>query len=413
MALKPIRVSQVNSYIKRILQSDPILGNVPVIGEISNLKYHGSGHVYFTLKDENSKINCFLSADNLRHIRYELTDGMEITAAGFISVYERGGYYSLNVRDIIVEGTGNLSIAFQQLKDKLEKEGLFAPEHKKPIPFFPKKIAVLTSETGAAVRDVIKIIKSRNNIVDVLVYPCLVQGPAAAADIAEALDEVNLLFPEVDTIIVGRGGGSMEELWAFNEEVVARSIFRSRIPVISAVGHETDFTIADFVADRRAETPTAAAQLAAPDIEALKGFVDDTKAVMSQGLERVIRHLELRINACNMDALSMRLQNRLRQSEMTVEAFKQELKSGVKEKMMALEHRLERLYLQLEGRNPSRILELGYGIVLDSAGQPAASAKGFDPGDGLTVVLRDGRVSCTVLEVTEEAAKPGMRTEEC
>ncbi len=413
MALKPIRVSQVNSYIKRILQSDPILGNVSVIGEISNLKYHGSGHVYFTLKDENSKINCFLSADNLRHIRYQLTDGMEITAAGFISVYERGGYYSLNVRDIIVEGTGNLSIAFQQLKDKLEKEGLFAPERKKPIPFFPKKIAVLTSETGAAVRDVIKIIKSRNNIVDVLVFPCLVQGPAAAADIAEALDQVNLLFPEVDTIIVGRGGGSMEELWAFNEEVVARSIFRSRIPVISAVGHETDFTIADFVADRRAETPTAAAQLAAPDIEALNDFVGDTRSSMSRGLERVIRHLELRVNACNMDALTMRLQNRVRQGEMTIESLKQELKNGMKEKLIAMEHRLERLYLRLEGRNPARILELGYGIVLDARGGAVASARSFHPGDGLTVVLRDGRVACTVREVSEETANTRLKTEEC
>ena len=265
MAVKPVKVSQLNGYIKRVLQSDPLLGNVSVIGEISNLKYHGSGHVYFTLKDEASKISCFLPYEYRKDLRYELSDGMEIIATGYIYLYERGGTYSLNVREIAVEGVGNLMAAFERLKDKLSKEGLFDENYKKPIPFFPRKIAVITSETGAAVRDIIKIIRSRNNIVDVLVYPCLVQGPGAAAEIADAIEAVNRLFPETDTIIVGRGGGSLEELWAFNEEIVARSIFASRIPVISAVGHETDFTIADFVADKRAETPTAAAQMAAPD----------------------------------------------------------------------------------------------------------------------------------------------------
>ena len=266
MAIKPVSVSQLNGYIKRILQTDPLLGNVSVVGEVSNLKYHGSGHVYFTLKDANSKISCFLPHDRAEALRYELSEGMEITASGYIYLYERGGSYSLNIRDIEVAGLGNLAIAFEKLKSKLEAEGLFDPAKKKAIPSFPEKIAVVTSETGAAVRDILKIIKNRNNYVDVLIYPVLVQGPAAAGEIAAAINHINEKWPDTDTIITGRGGGSMEELWAFNEEIVARAIYASAIPVISAVGHETDFTIADFVADRRAETPTAAAHMAVPDI---------------------------------------------------------------------------------------------------------------------------------------------------
>ncbi|MBR6499939.1 MAG: exodeoxyribonuclease VII large subunit, partial [Firmicutes bacterium] len=252
MGLKPVSVSRLNAYIKRILQSDPILGNVSVIGEISNLKYHSTGHVYFTLKDEDSKISCFLSSEQRRHLRYELDNGMEITATGYIYLYERGGSYSLNVNNIEISGLGDLQIAFQQLKEKLQKEGLFDSKYKKPLPAFPKRIAVVTSATGAAVRDVISIISGRTQMTDILVCPCLVQGPEAARDIARTIEAVNAQCPDVDVMIVGRGGGSMEELWAFNEEIVARAIFLSKIPVISAVGHETDFTIADFVADRRA-----------------------------------------------------------------------------------------------------------------------------------------------------------------
>ena len=284
MGLKPIRVGQLNNYIGRVLKTDPILGNVSVIGEISNLKFHSSGHVYFSLKDETSKINCFLSSSNLEHITCPMEEGMEIVASGFISVYERGGYYSLNIRDMEVNGEGQLAIQFEKLKAKLEKEGLFAPEHKKPLPEFPSKIAVVTSETGAAVRDIIRTIKNKNDYVDILVYPVLVQGPAAAQDIAGAIRDINENYKDVDVIITGRGGGSMEELWAFNEEVVARSIFASEIPVISAVGHETDFTISDFTADFRAATPTAAAELAVPDTGKLREYLEDMKEELASSL---------------------------------------------------------------------------------------------------------------------------------
>ena len=232
MALRPITVTQLNDYIARVFDSDTLLMNVAVTGEISNLKYHSSGHVYFSLNDENSKVNCFLPSSYVRTLKYELGDGLEITATGKINVYRKGGYYSLFVRNVQVAGEGGLSMAFQLMKEKLEKEGLFDPAHKKPIPAFPHKIGILTSSTGAAVKDIIKIIRSKNELVDIMVFPVQVQGDGAAADIAGMLKFVNDNYDDIDTLIVGRGGGSQEDLWAFNEEILARAIYDSRIPVI-------------------------------------------------------------------------------------------------------------------------------------------------------------------------------------
>ena len=265
MALKPVTVSQLNEYISRILSTDPLLGNISVKGEISNLKYHSSGHVYFSMIDDSSKINCFLPASYARNLNFQLGDGMEITVHGYINVYKKGGAYTLFIRTTEVSGEGNLSLAFELLKNKLEQEGLFDPAHKKRIPEFPRKVGVVTSATGAAVRDIIKIISSRTKLVDVTVFPVLVQGSEAAANMADTLDMINEKFRDIDVLILGRGGGSSEDLWAFNEEKLARAVYRSDIPIISAVGHETDFSICDFVADLRAETPTAAAEIAVPD----------------------------------------------------------------------------------------------------------------------------------------------------
>jgi len=402
MAIKPIKVTQLNGYIKRVLQSDPLLGNVSVIGEVSNLKYHGTGHVYFTLKDETNKISCFLAAEYLKDIRYELADGMEIVANGYIFLYERGGSYSLNVREITIEGVGNLTAAFERLKEKLSKDGLFDEKFKKPIPYFPQKIAVITSETGAAVRDIIKIIKSRNNIVDVLVYPCLVQGPGAAAEISNAIEEVNRLFPEVDTIIVGRGGGSMEELWAFNEEIVARSIFASKIPIISAVGHETDFTISDFVADKRAETPTAAAQMAVPDIEALKEYVGNEKDNLIHIMERLIKYMELRMTSNSMQALSVNFNHWLLLHAMNAETIYKELSSSLGSRLGEWSSRTEMLKASLDALNPKNIMDRGYAAILDGRGKLAGSVKQFDIGGDLTAVLKDGEIICKVTEVRRD-----------
>jgi exodeoxyribonuclease VII large subunit len=399
MAIKPISVSQFNNYVKRVLQSDPLLGNVSVMGEISNLKYHGSGHVFFTLKDESSKLSCFLPSDQVRRLRYELTEGMLITAAGYVSVYERGGTYSLNIRDILVEGTGNLTVAFEALKAKLEKEGLFDPKYKKPIPAFPKQVVVITSETGAAVRDILKIIRQRNNVVNVILYPCLVQGPDAASDIAAAIADVNRLFPETDVIITGRGGGSIEELWAFNEEIVVRSIFLSEIPVISAVGHETDFTLADYVSDRRAATPTEAAQIAVPDTEILSTAVKNIAAEILHTVQRLLQYFELKTESYNMESLKKQISNRIQLAQMQVDGFGKDLFHMISDKLAEKSATIEQLHAELRLSSPYSIMERGYGALVDENGRLLTSANTLKTGDLLTVICKDGKIKCSIEEV--------------
>lgn len=399
MAAKPVKVSQLNGYIKRILQTDPILGNVSVVGEVSNLKFHGSGHVYFSMKDESSRLNCFLPSERAEKLRYELSEGMEITASGYIYLYERGGSYSLNIRDIEVAGLGNLSIAFEKLKEKLEAEGLFDSVHKKEIPFFPEKIAVVTSETGAAIRDILKIIKSKNNYVDVVIYPVLVQGPAAAGQIAAAISQINETMPDVDVIIAGRGGGAMEELWAFNEEIVARSIFQSKIPVISAVGHETDVTISDFAADRRAETPTAAAHMAVPDIRELKAYIQDLKEKLILSLSSCIRYREMQLKSLDLQVFRRDLESRIVMEQMRLENLKNENLHCITAIVEGYEKQINLHRESLWALDPKAIMSRGYGAIVDEQGRLIGSAQQLKPQDTLTVLLKDGQAECTVKEV--------------
>lgn len=403
MAVKPVKVSQLNGYIKRILQTDPILGNVSVVGEISNLKFHGSGHVYFSMKDEGSRLNCFLPSERAENLRYELSEGMEITAGGYIYLYERGGSYSLNIRDIEVAGLGNLSIAFEKLKEKLGKEGLFDAEHKKEIPFFPEKIAVVTSESGAAIRDILKIIKNKNNYVDILIYPVLVQGPAAAGEIAEAISHINENCPDVDTIIVGRGGGAMEELWAFNEEIVARSIFNSNIPVISAVGHETDVTISDFVADRRAETPTAAANMAVPDLAELRAYVQDMREKLILSVNSCIRCKQMQLAGLELDLFKRELESRITVEQMRLAQIKDENIRCIQSLVEGYEKKIRLHRESLLSLDPKAIMRRGYGAVLDKDGRLVSSAGRLEKDDALTVVLQDGQADCTVREVRRDS----------
>ncbi len=403
MALKPVTVSQLNGYIKRILQTDPLLGNVSVIGEISNLKFHGSGHIYFSMKDAGSRLNCFLPADRVRELRYQLSEGMEITASGYIYLYERGGSYSLNIKDIQVSGLGNLSIAFEQLKAKLEKEGLFDPKYKKEIPFFPEKIAVITSESGAAIRDILKIIKKRNNYVDVLIVPVLVQGPAAAAQIADAVRMVNAQFPEVDTIIVGRGGGAMEELWAFNEEPVARSIFESEIPVISAVGHETDITISDFAADLRAETPTAAAHMAVPDLGELRAYIKDLKNRAEQALDTCLRYKQMQLDRLDLSVFRRDLESRIMMEQMRIENLKTENLHRMTSMLQDLETKIHFYKAELESLDPKKIMGRGYGAITGENGNLIGSIEQMHPKDIITVVLKDGQAVCTVDQIRRKS----------
>jgi len=374
MALKPVSVSQLNDYISRVLMTDPLLGNISVTGEISNLKYHSTGHVYFSINDANSKINCFFPSSYVRNLNYELGDGLEVIINGYINVYKKGGTYTLFVRSVTVAGEGNLAMAFQLMKDKLDSEGLFNHEHKKPIPTFPRRIGIVTSETGAAVQDILKIITSRNNLVNITIFPVQVQGNGAAADIAAMLDRINA-DPEcadIDTLIVGRGGGSTEDLWAFNEEVVARAIFRSKIPVISAVGHEIDFTISDFVADKRAETPTAAAEMAVPDLSEIRRRLEKSR-----------------------DDLLVQLNNKVRFDQLTMDNIMADIRRNLEMRIYQYQRQLETAKLILEENNPKNILGKGYSILEDGDGNVISSAEDFVPGRSYKLTFRDGSVVFT------------------
>ncbi len=401
MALKPIKVSQLNKYIGRVMQTDPILGNVSVIGEISNLKYHSSGHVYFTLKDDTSKVNCFMPASISESMRFQLADGMEVVAAGYISVFERGGYYSLTVRDVQVAGEGGLALAYKAMYERLLKEGLFAAAHKKPIPSFPKKICVITSPTGAAVRDILKIIRSHNNVVDVMVYPCLVQGDGAAAQIAAAIDDVNSRFGDTDVMIVGRGGGSLEELWAFNEEIVARSIYESDIPVISAVGHEIDFSISDYVADMRAETPTAAAAMAAPDTFRLRDELDSVIAAMSSRLNRMKEMKSESLKRYAPQMLSMMFSRRITDASHMTERLADSMKNGIESRIKTASASVEKFGVMLDAGDPQRIINRGYAVVRDAmSGGIISDAKQLTDGMSVTVHMRGGEATADIIGVT-------------
>lgn len=357
MAQKAISVSQLNRYINRLISTDPILCNIVVCGEVSNLTKHSSGHWYFALKDDSSKVNCFLPSFRVKDLRYDISEGMQITCYGSVSVYEKGGYYSLQINAIELEGEGSLKIAFDNLKAKLESEGLFDESHKKEIPSNPKNIGVITSPTGAAIRDIISTIKRRNHQVNILIYPALVQGDNASSSIVEGLETLNNKFSYLDTIIVGRGGGSTEDLWAFNEEKLARAIYASKIPVISAVGHEIDYVISDFVADLRAATPTAAAELVAPKLENYKEKLEYYSP--------------------------------------------ENLLSIIEDRIERLEYKLDALNISFKALDPKTILKKGYALISKN-NEYLYSAKSINNDDILTITLKDGFVVAKVIEVENE-----------
>lgn len=402
MGLTPIRVGQLNSYIGRILKTDPLLSDVSVIGEISNLKHHSSGHIYFSLKDDASKINCFLSSRVAAGLNCPMEEGLEVIVSGYISVYERGGYYSLNVLNMEAGGMGQLAIRFEQLKKKLAEEGLFDPARKKPLPSFPSTVAVVTSPTGAAVRDIVKIITGRNQYVRILICPVLVQGPSAAADIAAAIDELNREHPETDVIIAGRGGGSTEELWAFNEEIVARSIARSKIPVISAVGHETDFTIADFVADLRAETPTAAAQQAVPDTQQLLQLLEEYREGMKTEILRRAELSRQRLQAASPEHFAAGLRTRIEYEQMHLDHLTGAMQDRLREMIASGSERIELLKEVIEAANPYAILQRGYSVVTDTEGAVLRSVSGLTAGDGVRIRMSDGSAEAQITSVDQD-----------
>lgn len=401
MAIKPIEVSQLNQYIGSLLKTDPILGNVLVRGEISNLKYHSSGNIYFSLKDDNSTVGCFLSRTQKEALRYQLEDGMAVICSGHISVYQPGGRYNLQVRTVEAEGEGDLAKAFGALKAKLEKKGYFDPEKKQPLPAYPDNIAIVTSETGAAIRDMLKIIKSRSTTCSVTIYPVLVQGRHAAGDIARAIDDINQTMDGIDVIICGRGGGSTEDLWAFNEEVVADAIYHSKIPIVSAVGHETDFTIADFVADRRAETPTAAAQMVVPMTEDIQENLKRLKEMLQIALEKKLEYCEKQLSSHNMDVVEQLIKSKVHSSRQQLLFRNEAMDRTMEQLILEKQRRLEVKKIQLEGISPYGIMDKGYVAITDATGRFITSIGNLQPNQQVYITGADGAATAVIREVSK------------
>ena len=420
MPRKPISISQLNAYIAKLISTDTALSDIAAFGEVSNFKVHGSGHVYFSLVDEGSRIDCFLPSGIYRGLGFKLADGAEVVAEGYVNVYEKGGRYSLTIRRLVSGGQGDLSQAFEQLKQKLAEKGYFDESHKKPLPVFPKTIAVVTSNTGAAINDIRKIITSRNSVADILIFPTLVQGEGAAEMIASRIRQANADFPEADVMIVGRGGGSSEDLWAFNEEAVADAIFHSKIPVISAVGHETDFTIADFVADRRAETPTAAVMMAAPDTDELAEDLDMALGQIRRRVSGLASNMELRLRANNMGALISRLKQGISERETHTAALLERISVAMRAKVgrapeferhlssirNAVHKMVDRAAYRAQGQseridalNPLGVLTRGYAIIEVDGGGVVSQASALAPGQGICARFADGTATATVKEV--------------
>ncbi|MDR2610987.1 MAG: exodeoxyribonuclease VII large subunit [Clostridiales Family XIII bacterium] len=405
--MRPIKVSQINAYIKRILGSDPVLSNVSVSGEISNCRHHSNGHVYFTLKDEYAAINCFLPSTVLGQLRFPIDDGLEVVAHGYVNVYEKGGSYSLNIRNITVEGAGNLAGAFELLKTKLRGEGLFDAAHKRPLPFFPKVIGIVTSPTGAAIEDMIKIITTRNDYADIVLYPSLVQGEGAAAEIAVGIEYFNGIAPDSrsqavprpDVILIGRGGGSIEDLWAFNEELLARAVYASEIPVVSAVGHETDVTITDFVADVRAETPTAAAALVAPDTGVVRAELAYRKEKLCGNSRATVAYFREQTGARDVSRLIFTAQNRIDGLRRYARGSVDGLFSAAKSRRRELLHKTELRCERLRASDPSRIMALGYAAVTNEAGTLIRSVAALETGGDVQATFADGTAKMRVASV--------------
>lgn len=392
MEPKVATVSQINNYIKRVLDANTILNDIWIKGEISNFKLHYSGHMYITLKDEGGVLKAVMFKSAASGLNFKPEDGMKVMARGRVAVYEAGGAYQLYIYEMIPDGVGELYIAYEQLKKRLEAEGIFAPEHKKPIPQYPEKVGVVTAATGAAVRDIINVITRRYQYAEIILYPSLVQGVGAAENICRAIEYFNET-KMVDVIIAGRGGGSIEDLWAFNEEAVARAIYASDIPIISAVGHETDFTIADFAADLRAPTPSAAAEIAVPSqLELISRIMVDKNRIANAMIKRLKeekKHLE-----------SLKVKNpkeRIQDEYIRIDNLEKQAEKNFKIKLLHEKERLGTLASKLDALSPLKVMARGYAIALDDDGNVIKNAADMDTNMEFDLKLHDGEKHCRVL----------------
>ncbi|HEY2421916.1 MAG TPA: exodeoxyribonuclease VII large subunit [Neobacillus sp.] len=440
-----LSVTALTKYIKRKFDADPHLHEIHVRGEISNFKQHSSGHMYFTLKDEKARILAVMFSSQSRVMKFSPENGMKVIVKGDITIYEPSGQYQIYIKEMQPDGIGELFLAYEQLKQRLELEGLFSQEYKKAIPFYPKTVGVITSPTGAAIRDIISTIKRRFPITNILVFPALVQGDLAASSIARAIEKANQMG-NIDVLIVGRGGGSIEELWGFNEELVARAIFSSKIPIISAVGHETDFTVADFVADLRAPTPTGAAELAVPHIEELaerilqrqtrliramneryrfeKGRLSRVQKsyafrypqrLYEQKLEQLDKLTEMLgrgasrltlVKKGQLDILYKQLQRNhpieaLHIAEERYRRSQKDINRAMVQILSKKQTEFDRLIATLQAINPLRIMERGYSLVYNDENKLVKSINQVKEDDPIQIQLTDGSLFCKVEKIKE------------
>ena len=400
MAQQVLSISQLNEYIRGKLDNDTLLNGVAVRGEISNYKMYPSGHHYFTLKDENSQLKCVMFKGNAMRLRFRPDNGVKVIAMGKISVYPRDGVYQLYCTSMAMDGIGDLYAAFEQLKAKLAAQGLFDPAHKKPIPKYPGTIGIITSSAGAAIHDMLRILRKRYPLTQVRLLPVRVQGAEAPGEIAAAIRYANY-YRLADLLIVGRGGGSIEDLWAFNDEQVAYAIYESHIPVISAVGHEPDVTISDFVADLRAATPSNAAELAVQDRQALEQNLDAMNAAMATALSRQLRAARQHLDVLSKSAALQSPMGYLQQRQKSLQMLQNRLVAAENQCISRNNQRYIALTAKLDAMSPLKVLTRGYAMAQTEGGEVVRSVAQVNPGDQINVSFSDGSLQATVTDVKE------------
>lgn len=393
-----LTVTQLNLYIKQVISRDDILNNVLVKGELSNFKAHSSGHMYMSLKDETGVMRAVMFKSAASRLNFRPANGMKIVARGKISVYERDGQYQLYIEHMEQDGIGDLHIAYEKLKQKLHDEGLFAQEHKKPLPKYPKKIGVVTAPTGAAIRDVLNILSRRFSYSDVLLYPVLVQGESSAQSIVQAIEYFNEAYA-ADVLIIGRGGGSIEDLWSFNEECVARAIFRSNIPIVSAVGHEIDFTISDFVADLRAPTPSAAAELVVPSQIELREKFNNVYSRLYSCANRIVERNRMTVKMLSNNSVLQNPMSKVDDGRLYLDSVYRRFESAYTNILSDRRHSLALNASKLNALSPLSSLERGFSLTKTRSGMVAKSVGQVTTGDEISVMLSDGMINASVKSV--------------
>lgn len=387
-------VSQVNAYIKNMFAQDYMLNRISIKGEISNCKYHTSGHIYFTLKDKSGTLSAVMFASQRRGLTFRLEEGQQVVVRGTVDVYERDGKYQLYAQEVTLGGTGGLYERFCKLRDELEEMGMFAPEYKQPIPVYAKRVGIVTAPTGAAIQDIINISRRRNPYVQLILYPALVQGDGAKQSIVQGIRTLDAMG--VDVIIAGRGGGSIEDLWAFNEEAVARAIFECGTPVISAVGHETDVTIADYVADLRAPTPSAAAELAVFDYGQFETKVQSCQQILERNLSRKLEQKKYMLEQYRLRLKLYHPGRQLNEKRQRLADMEDEMKALLDRSLMNRKHRLALLSSRLQGLSPLDKISKGFGFITGDDGARVETVKQVKKGDSVEIWLSDGVITAEV-----------------